>query len=86
VRDRLERFALLAGAIGAVLWVISLFVLEGAGNPGDPSGGEEIAQFYRDDRAAILVAATLHVLGASSSSGSWQPCAPCSTRAARLRG
>jgi hypothetical protein len=63
VRDRLERFALLSGGLAAVLWVISLFVLEGAGNPGDPSGGGEIAEFYRDERTAILIAATLHVLG-----------------------
>jgi hypothetical protein len=63
VRDRLERFALLAGALAAVLWVASLFVLEGAGNPAGPSAGGEIAEFYRDNRAAILIAATLHVLG-----------------------
>jgi hypothetical protein len=62
-RDRLERFGLLAGAIAAVLWVISLFVLEGAGNPADPSSGAEVAEFYRDDRSAILAASTIHVLG-----------------------
>jgi hypothetical protein len=38
-------------------------VLEGAGNPADPSRGEEIAEFYRDSRTPILIAATLHVLG-----------------------
>jgi hypothetical protein len=63
VRDHLERFALLAGAVAALLWIVSLFVLEGAGNPADPSAGDEIAEFYRDDRTAILIAATLHVLG-----------------------
>jgi hypothetical protein len=63
VKDRLERFALLGGAIGAVLWLISLFVLEGAGNPAGPSGGAEIVEFYRDNRTPILIAATLHVLG-----------------------
>lgn len=63
MRDRLERFALLAGALGAVLWVVSLFVLEGAGNPAGPSGGGEIAEFYRDNRTPILIAGTLHVLG-----------------------
>jgi hypothetical protein len=63
VRDRLERLGLLAGALAAVLWVISLLVLEGAGNPADPSGGEEIVEFYRDDRGAILAASTIHVLG-----------------------
>jgi hypothetical protein len=63
VKDRLERFALLGGALAAGLWVISLVVLEGAGNPAAPSGGEEIAEFYRDSRTAILIAATLHVLG-----------------------
>lgn len=63
MRDRLERLALLAGALGAVLWVVSLFVLEGAGNPAGPSGGGEIADFYRDNRVAILAAGTLHVLG-----------------------
>jgi hypothetical protein len=54
---------LLGGALGSVLWVISLFVLEGAGNPAGPSGGVEIAEFYRNNRTAILIAATLHVLG-----------------------
>jgi hypothetical protein len=63
VRDRLERFALLAGAVGAVLWVVSLFVLEGAGNPAGPNSGGEIAEFYRDNRTPILIAGTLHVLG-----------------------
>jgi hypothetical protein len=63
VRDRLERLALLGGALAAVLWVVSLFVLEGAGNPAGPSGGGEIAEFYRDNRTPILIAATLHVLG-----------------------
>jgi hypothetical protein len=63
VNDRLARFALLSGALGAVLWVVSLFVLEGAGNPAGPSGGEEIAEFYRNHRTAILIASTLHVLG-----------------------
>jgi hypothetical protein len=63
VKDRLERFALLGGGIAAVLWVVSLFVLEGAGNPADPSGGGEIAEFYRDNRTPILIATTLHVLG-----------------------
>ena len=61
--DRLERFGLLAGGIAAVLWVVSLFVLEGAGNPADPSSGAEIVDFYRDERTVILVAATLHGLG-----------------------
>ena len=60
--DRLERFALLAGALAALLWVVSLFVLEGAGNPSGPSGGGEIVEFYRDNRVAILIAATLHTL------------------------
>jgi hypothetical protein len=63
VRDRLERLALLGGALAALLWVVSLFVLEGAGNPAGPSGGGEIAEFYRDNRTPILIAATLHVLG-----------------------
>jgi hypothetical protein len=63
VRDRLERFALLAGALAAVLWVVSLFVLEGAGNPSGPESGAEIAEFYRDNRTPILIAATMHVLG-----------------------
>src|SRR5918998_3350220 len=63
VTDRLERFALLGGALAAVGWVASLFVLEGAGNPAGPSGGAEIAEFYRNNRTAILIASTLHVLG-----------------------
>jgi hypothetical protein len=63
VRDRLERLALLGGAVAAVLWTASLFVLEGAGNPAGPENGDVIAEFYRDDRVAILVAATLHGLG-----------------------
>jgi hypothetical protein len=63
VSDRLERFGLLAGALAAVLWVVGLFVLEGAGNPAGPADGNEVAAFYRDDRNAILAAATLHGLG-----------------------
>jgi hypothetical protein len=63
VSDRLERFGLLGGALAAVLWVVGVFVLEGGGNPADPDTGEVVAAFYRDDRATILVAATLHGLG-----------------------
>ena len=63
MNDRLERFGYLAGAVAAVLWLVSLFVLEGAGNPADPSAGSEIAEFYRDERATILAAATVHTLG-----------------------
>jgi hypothetical protein len=63
VNDRLWRLALLGGALSAVLWLVSLVVLEGAGNPAGPSRGDEIAAFYRDDRTAILIASTLHVLG-----------------------
>jgi hypothetical protein len=63
VTDRLQRVAIAAGGVGALLWVVGVFVLEGAGNPAGPDSGSEVAQFYRDDRAAILVAATLHGLG-----------------------
>src|SRR5688500_3707120 len=61
--DRLQRFGLLAGAAAAVLWVVGVFMLEGGGNPAGPAGGEEIADFYRDDRAIILAASTVHALG-----------------------
>jgi hypothetical protein len=61
--DRLGRFGLLAGALAAVLWTVGVFVLEGAGNPSGPESGATIAEFYRDDRVAILLAATLHGLG-----------------------
>jgi len=63
VSDRLERFGIAAGAIAALLWLVGVFLLEGAGNPAGPSGGQEIVDFYRDDRVAILIAATLHGLG-----------------------
>jgi hypothetical protein len=61
--DRLERLGLLAGGLAGLLWLISLFMLEGAGNPAGPASGNEIAEFYRDDRVAILASATLHGLG-----------------------
>ncbi len=63
LNDRLERFGLLAGAFSAALWVLGVFLLEAAGNPSGPANGEEVAQFYRDERVAILIAATLHTLG-----------------------
>lgn len=63
MKDRLERFGLLAGGLAGILWVGSVFLLEGAGNPADPSGGAEIAEFYKDERTTILIAATLHGLG-----------------------
>jgi hypothetical protein len=59
----LRRYAPLSGALAAVLWVASLVVLEAGGNPADPDSAEEIADHFRDDRGAILVAGTLHVLG-----------------------
>ncbi len=61
--DRLGRFGLLAGALAAALWTAGVFLLEGAGNPADPASGAPIAEFYRDDRVAILISATLHGLG-----------------------
>lgn len=63
MKDGLERFGLLAGGLAGVLWVVAVFLLEGAGNPADPDSGAEIVDFYRDNRAAILTAATLHGLG-----------------------
>jgi hypothetical protein len=69
-----------------VLRVISLFVLEGAGNPAGPSGREEIAEFYTVNRTAILIVATLHVFGGFFFPGSWPRCAPSSMPAARRRG
>ena len=63
VKDRLERFGLAAGALAAVLWVVGVVLLEAAGNPAGPASGDEIAQFYRDERALILAASTLHALG-----------------------
>jgi hypothetical protein len=63
MRDRLQHFALLTGALAAVLWLASVFVLDGAGNPATPGAGGPIADFYRDNRTSILIAATLHVLG-----------------------
>jgi hypothetical protein len=61
--DGLRRLAPLSGALAAVLWFGSLVVLEAGGNPADPDSAEEIAEHFRDDRTAILVAGTLHVLG-----------------------
>ena len=63
MKDGLERFGLLAGGLAGVLWVVSVFLLEGAGNPAGPESGAEIVDFYRDNRAAILIGATLHGLG-----------------------
>lgn len=53
MKDGLERFGLLAGGLAGVLWVVAVFLDSGA----------EIVDFYRDNRAAILTAATLHGLG-----------------------
>ena len=61
--DRLGRYGLLAGGLAGILWVVGVFLLEGAGNPAGPQSGEEVAQFYRDDRVLILAASTLHALG-----------------------
>ena len=63
MKDGLERFGLLAGGLAGVLWVVAVFLLEGAGNPSGPDSGAEIVEFYRDNRAMILTAATLHGLG-----------------------
>jgi hypothetical protein len=63
MKDGLERFGLLAGGLAGVLWVVAVFLLEGAGNPSGPESGAEIVEFYRDERGPILVAATLHGLG-----------------------
>jgi hypothetical protein len=61
--DRLGRFGLLAGGLAGILWVVSVLLLEGAGNPSGPADGAEVAQFYRDERTLILIASTLHALG-----------------------
>ena len=61
--DAFQRFGLLAGAFAGVLWLVGVLLLEAVGNPADPGGGEAVASFYRDERAGILAAATLHGLG-----------------------
>ena len=61
--DRLGRFGLPAGGLAGILWLVGVLLLEGAGNPAGPAGGEEVAQFYRDERTLILIASTLHALG-----------------------
>ena len=63
MNDRLERFGLLAGGLAGGLWLVALFLLEGAGNPSGPESGAEIVEFYRDNRGPILIAATLHGIG-----------------------
>ena len=63
MNDGLERFGLLAGGLAGLLWMISVFLLEGAGNPSGPDSGAEIVEFYRDNRGPILIAATLHGIG-----------------------
>jgi len=63
MKDGLERFGLLAGGLAGVLWVVAVFLLEGAGNPSGPDSGAEIVEFYRDNRGPILIAATLHGMG-----------------------
>jgi len=63
MKDGLERFGLLAGGLAGVLWVVAVFLLEGAGNPSGPDSGAQIVEFYRDNRGPILIAATLHGIG-----------------------
>lgn len=63
MKDGLERFGLLAGGLAGLLWVVAVFLLEGAGNPSGPGSGAEIVEFYRDNRGPILIAATLHGMG-----------------------
>jgi hypothetical protein len=60
---RLDRYAPLAGFVAAALWVAGLFVLEAGGNPGAPESAEVLAEHFRENRGAILVAGTLHALG-----------------------
>jgi hypothetical protein len=61
--DRLQRYAALGGVVAGVLWVASLVVLEGGGNPADPDAAAEVVEHFREDRTAILVAGLLHGLG-----------------------
>jgi hypothetical protein len=63
VTDRLARYAALGGALAAVLWLVSLFVLEGGGNPADPDAAAEVVEHFRDNRTPILVAGLLQGLG-----------------------
>jgi hypothetical protein len=63
VPDRLARYAALGGALAALLWVVSLFVLEGGGNPADPDAPAEVVEHFRDHRTAILLAGLLQGLG-----------------------
>jgi hypothetical protein len=61
--DGLERWAALGGAVAAVLWVASLVVLEGGGNPADPDSAAEIVDHFRDNSTPILAAGLLQGLG-----------------------
>lgn len=60
---RLDRYAPLAGVLAALLWIVGLFLLEGAGNPAAPESGEVLVEHFRENRSLILAGGTLHALG-----------------------
>ncbi len=64
--ERIARYAPLTGVLAVVLWIVSVFVLEGAADsPGDDASTEEIAAYFNDENGPILVGGFLFMLGSA---------------------
>ena len=62
--DRAERHAPLTGVAAVVLWVVSLFVVEGVTNPPSENATPERAlAYFREEEAGIFVSTFLFALG-----------------------
>ena len=55
---RLGHLTPLAGVLAGLLWLVGLLVTQ-SGSPADPSRGEELVTYFRDERTTILLGGLL---------------------------
>jgi hypothetical protein len=60
---RWEPIAPLAGLVAVVLWVVGLFVLEGAADAPDEGGAQEVLAYFEEDSGVILAGNYIFALG-----------------------
>lgn len=62
VRQDWTRWEPLTGVVAVVLWLVGIFVLEGA-SPGRDATADEIVAYFEDDSTTIFIGAFLFALG-----------------------
>lgn len=63
MRGRPERWAVYAGVVAVVLWIIGILVIEGGDTPGESATDAEVLAYYQDEANTILAGSWIFMLG-----------------------